>query len=52
MKCPVCKKKMEVRSKDSSWGNDKKEYSRKIYVCKDCDTWITVEAPKKLSSQT
>ena len=48
MKCPKCQKEMEINREDVSYNSDiepKKEYSRKVYLCKDDDVWITVETP-------
>lgn len=46
MKCPKCQKEMEIKKEDVSFNSSlkqKKEYSRKVYFCKDDDVWVTVE---------
>jgi len=46
MKCPKCKKEMEVVRKDKSYNDrPKKEYERTLYKCRKCDAWVRVEMP-------
>lgn len=49
MKCPKCKKKMVLKSKDFSYNFDvkpKKKYLRKSYQCVNDDVWIKIETPE------
>ncbi len=48
MNCVICKTKMDLVKVDISFGENKKEYTRSLYECKDCDVWINVEIPKKM----
>ncbi len=45
MKCPICEKKIEVKSIDLTQGKNDKKYNRTIYNCEECDSWISVEVP-------
>ena len=46
MKCPKCKKKMVLKSKDFSYkDNPYKEYLRIIHWCKKDDVWLHIESP-------
>lgn len=47
MKCPKCKKDMNIERVETSFNIKNKEYNRTIYLCKDDDVWIVVEIPKK-----
>ena len=48
MKCTNCEKEIEaVREGESHNSKDGTAYTRTVYECKDCGTWITTEIPKK-----
>lgn len=38
---------MRVDKEDISYRNDGKEYNRKVYACKDDDTWGVIEIPRE-----
>jgi hypothetical protein len=47
MKCPECKKKMDLDRVDITQNQDtNKTYKREVYVCRKDDVWVTVETPK------
>lgn len=48
MKCLNCDKTLKIVSKDQSKNSkDGSTYSRNVYECKQCGTWITIETPIK-----
>ena len=48
MKCLNCEKTVKTVRKDQSKNSkDGSTYSRNVYECKHCGTWITVETPIK-----
>lgn len=47
MNCPKCKIEMGVTKQDTSNNpQNRKIYDRTVFVCKDCDVWVSVEIPK------
>lgn len=51
MDCPVCSKVMKKVLQDVTFNSkdNGKAYSRTLFLCKQDDTWITVEVPKKIN---
>lgn len=48
-KCPVCKNKMMIERKETSYDlrRNNKEYKRVVYWCKKDDVWLSTEVPKE-----
>jgi len=50
IKCPICKKVMQIKNQDTSHDFKKRiEYKRIIFWCEIDDVWINIEVPKKLN---
>jgi hypothetical protein len=45
MECPKCKNKMQVKQDDASFGENKKQYKRTVYWCREDDIWVKIEMP-------
>ena len=47
MECPTCHKGMRLVTKDTSTGERRKRYDRKVFRCTKDDSWATIEIPQE-----